>query len=610
VVLLVVAALAACSGTQPVDDASSGTQPASDDPPEPTTPDASPEAPTTTLRFTEVSEQAGLVEPHSALDTEGRDAMSSGAAVGDIDGDGDLDVVLARLGRPNSLYLNDGSGRFSDVARSAGVSGPTSRFGSSAVVMFDPDGDGDQDLYVAGLGGSENQFLRNEGDTRFVDATASSGIDVRPLSDGEQSNVHGLSVADADGDGWLDLLVLDWYEGLFEQSAFDDAAAAAAGIERLSPCTAAEAIRRSGTSPVQGVLPSRSALFLNSDQGRFRDATAELGLPLDEVVAFTGSFGDLDDDGDQDLAVTGDGCTSRLLRNDGSDGYVDVTDQAGVATDENGMGSVLRDIDGDGDLDWFITSISHPTDGPCPVSGPMVGCSGNRLYLNDGELRFRDATDELGVRDSGWGWGAAIEDLDNDGQLEIVATNGYVPPASQRTPEDGLDPRIADFWSTFPEDPTRLWMRSGDTFVDAATQVGIDDRSVGHALVPFDMDRDGDLDLLIVPSDGPPRLYRNDTPPGAAWLTVALDDPSSPGNRWGDGARIEVTPGEGDEPFVGQITTTGSYESQKPPELHVGMGDHQGPVHRVEVHWPGEAAPQVLSDVDPNQLLIVQRTQA
>jgi len=153
-----------------------------------------------------------------------------------------------------------------------------------------------------------------------------------------------------------------------------------------------------------------------------------------------------------------------------------------------------------------------------------------------------------------------------------------------------------------------LWYRDGEVYRDAAGAVGIDDTSIGHGLVSFDMDGDGDLDLLITPSDAPPLLYRNDTPPVNHWIRVALDDDETPGNSWGDGARVEVTDDEEDDPLVGWISTGGSYESQKPPEFHAGLGDHGDQVERIEVFWPGEQDPQVLENVEPDRVVTVRRS--
>lgn len=567
------------------------------------------------LWFTEVTEAAGLNTPHTTLDLVAEDAMSSGAAVADVDGDGHLDVFITRIGAPNSLYLNDGNGVFTDVAAEAGVAGPTDRFGSSAAAFADFDGDGHLDLFVTGYGQGENQLFMSNGDGTFREESRVRGLEWPPLGENEKNHSYGVAVADVDGDGHMDLLVLHWHAAVYNERAVEPVIerwyADGEPIEpgRPQPCDAAPIIREAGFPRGSTAAPSRSRLFLNDGAGFFRDATAEWGLPIEEMVAFTGTFIDIDGDGWVDLGITGDGCTSRLFRNVDGRGFEDITEHAGVGTDENGMGAVMRDLTGNGHPDWFITSIADDVD-PCPTQGFFVGCSGNRLFANRGDGTFSDETDAFGVRDGGWGWGVVAEDFNNDGRIEIAMNNGFRRPGDSGAGADTESRETeAERRASFEEDPTRFWLLgpSGTTYVDVAAQVGITDTTVGHALIAFDMNGNGRLDLLSVPTGGPPRLWRNDSSDGNAWLRVRLDDAATPGNRWGDGARIEVTAKPGDAVVVGWIGTSGSYESQLPAEFHLGLGDHTGPLHRVEVRWPSpRSATQVLEDVEPNQVVTIR----
>ena len=87
---------------------------------------------------------------------------------------------------------------------------------------------------------------------------------------------------------------------------------------------------------------------------------------------------------------------------------------------------------------------------------------------------------------------------------------------------------------------------------------------------------------------------------------MRLEDAGTPGNRNGIGARVEVTVKAGEKPVVGEISTGGSYESQKLPELHVGLGNRKS-VAKIDVYWPGESKAQQLSDVKGNQVITIKR---
>ena len=555
----------------------------------PTTADEAPAA-ASGLRFTDVTADAGLDEDHSSTDLSGESAMTAGAAVHDVDDDGDLDVYLTRVGRPNRLLLNDGNGSFVDDTERAGVGGDGEQ-GSSAAVFIDVDADGDGDLVVGGAGTNGTVLYRNDGDGTFTDATVGSGLDdLPPPPAGELAQLHGLTVADYDRDGRLDLLSTHWDDTI--PAALADPAA-----NDLQPdengslvCARADWLAERGFPRAEGSPPNRGRLYRNEGDGRFRDVSTEVGLPFDEMLGFTGSFADVDADGWDDLLITGDFCTSRVFRNVEGTRFEDVTASAGVATDENGMGSVVTDLNGDGLPDWFVTSIGPVGDDPAPLQlGGGFGSSGNRVWLNDGDGSFTDATDALGLRNGGWGWGAAIEDFGNDGRRSVVMTNGY-----SIGPEDQ---------ASAAADPIVFWMRDGDGFVDVASGIGLDDDGLGRALVPFDMDRDGDLDLLVANFGEPPRLYRNDGPQ-RRWLTVQLDDGTAPGNASGVGAKVVVTP-EGGDPVTSWVIGGGSYESQVPDEVHVGLD--RATTARVEVTWPGAAEPQVLAGVEADQVLVVRR---
>lgn len=546
------------------------------------------------LRFVDVTGEAGLAAPEPRDRPRPQD-MDAGAAAVDLDDDGDLDLVLTWAGAASGVYRNDG-GRFRDVTRESGIDGLVR---ATVPVFGDVDGDRDLDAFIGGPGGSFGRLLVNDGSGRFTDRSAARGVVGLPDRQAEQRRVRGADFGDVDLDGDLDLLVTDW-----NSSAVVAAAVSGGGPEAFeTQCEYGTFMRRQyergATQPT-----GDTRLFVNDGTGSFTDGTRAWGLAgLGAALPLTPQFHDLDGDGWLDLAVAGDVCTSRLYRNDGGRRFVDHTPASATGTAENGMGSLVHDLDGDGRPDWMVTSIGYPTeDGTCPRVSLFAGCSGNRVFLNRGRMRFREATDDLGLRNSWWGWGVAAADLVNDGRVQVAVTNGVHP---------GPDPVDADdqedvYYDAFDDDPTQLWIR-GDSgaFADVADQVGLAHDGVGFALVPFDYDRDGRVDLLVAEAGSGPRLYRNVTSPRRHWLTVRLDDPASPGDSRGLGARVEVTTAGG-ESTTQWVHTSGSYQSQRPAEAHVGLGGDAGPV-RLRVWWPGASAPQVVRGVRVDRVVTVTR---
>lgn len=545
------------------------------------------------IRLVDVTEQAGLAPRGRGARPQPQD-MDAGAAVADIDDDGDLDLLLTSAGRASGLHRNDG-GRFTLLDGAAGIRGVAH---ATAAVFGDVDGDDDLDVFVGGPGASFGRLLVATDDGRYVDRSVERGVVGRPVAQARGRTVRGADFGDVDGDGDLDLVVTDWNQG-----AVTAAAVAGSGPETFATqCEYATYMRR---QQERGIVPPTgdTRLLLNDGDGSFRDGTRAWGLAgLGATLAFTPQLHDLDGDGFLDLVVAGDVCTSRVFRNEGGSRFVDHTPTSRAGTAENGMGSLVHDLDGDGRPDWLVTSIGYPTaDGSCPHVSLFAGCSGNRVFLNRGSMEFEDATDELGLRHSWWGWGVAAADLANDGEAELVVTNGRHRPGGPVDPDD----QQAVYYDAFDDDPTQVWVRRPHGFAEAAAQVGLEHREVGLGLVPFDHDRDGRVDLLITHPGRPPVLYRNVTEPQQHWLGVRLRDPGSAGDDRGLGARIEVTTAGGTT-TTRWMHTSGSYQSQRPAEVHVGLGEDAGRA-QVRVWWPGAAAAQVVDGVDADRVVTITR---
>lgn len=551
------------------------------DPPSPAS-----EADTDGVRFSDQSESAGFTTPHSLQDLFGVQAQTSGAAAADVFGTGRSDLYVTRVGAANSLYRNDGDGTFTDVAAELGLEGPDPGQGSSAAAFADVNADGCPDLYMSGALRGRSALYMNDCDGAFADETVDRGLGL--YTEQVYSTLlrqdHGVTFADYDNNGTLDLLVLQW------DPSFDEERTDGEG----EPCLPA-----GNQQPSEDT--NRSRLWSNDGEGNFTDVTEQMGLRLDALAGFTGQFTDVDGDTWPDLLIAGDFCTSRLYRNDGGTGFTDVTNESGVGAEENGMGSVISDVNGDGAPDWFVTSIGHPNpDGDC-AGLTWNGCSGNHLYVNDGTGKFSNEASKLGVQQGWWGWGSAIEDFSGDGGREIIQANGFIDPETRQ--QKYFTPEQIAVYEQFTEDPLRYWVMTDDGYQDAAALVGLSNTDVTTCVVPLDYDADGDLDVFVCRPGDTPLLYRNDRPTDRPWITVALNDPTMPGNAAGIGATVAIV--SGGERDVGWIDTSGSFESQKPAERTVGVASAD-PLS-VEVTWPGDDVPETFDDVATDQRHVLVR---
>jgi hypothetical protein len=468
---------------------------------------------------------------------------TGGAAAADFDNDGWVDIFATRLNARPLLYRNLGNGKFRDDAISAGF---TSSLPANGPAWGDIDNDGDKDLYVTSSGGTRFYLYVNNGNGTFSEQAAARGAAISGVFRYGQSATFG----DYDRDGYLDIHTNDW------------ATETSLSTSRL--------LRNLGAA----------------NPGHFEDVTAAAGLNVfrpshfqdgstdDNAYRYSSTFTDLDRDGHPDLAIAADFRTSQIFWNDGDGTFTDGTASAAVGTDEDGMGSAIGDYDGDGRLDWFISALVDVPGGGAPHSG-------NRLFRNNGDQTFTDQTDVAGVRNSGWSWGTTFLDHDNDGDLDLLATNG---------------------WDTANADQTRLYENNNGVFSDISNAAGIIDTLMGRGLLTFDYDNDGDLDAFIVNHGARPILYRNDGGNQNDWLRINVQGTAS--NRDGIGTLITVDPSRsvvGDE-LVREINLGSNFLSHNELTAHFGLGADAGIVDSVTVVWPSGAV-QELSNVLPNQEL-------
>ncbi|MFO0635984.1 MAG: CRTAC1 family protein [Nannocystaceae bacterium] len=473
-----------------------------------------------------------------------------GAAVADVDGDGDVDLFVTRTEDTPILFANQGDGSFVDTSAAAGL---TESFHGAGAAFGDIDNDGDADLYVASIGDFAYRLYINDGAGHFSEEAALRNADLA------SELVHSgttPSFGDYDLDGWLDLYVGEWR-----------------------------------TVGGLGDGPSHSRLLHNlgaAEPGVFEDVTVAAGVDVDDVWAdvglltegtysFSPAFVDLDGDRFPELAIASDYRTSRLFWNDGDGSFSDGTLAAGCGVDKNGMGSSFGDFDLDGDLDWYVTSITQEL---------AMGPPENRLYRNAGNRTFSEIADPMGAGRSGWGWGTLWFDPNNDADLDLVAVGGY-------------------YFTAHLDEPVRLWSNElVPPLAEVGGMVGFGPNRQRRGVLSFDYDDDGDLDVFVTSNADHPELYRNDNGNGGGWLRVRVIGTSS--NRDGLGARVTVWIADDGPPQLREIGVGSHYMGHGERIAHFGLGDGDEPVARVQVYWPASDTTQVFEDVERNTTFVVQ----
>ena len=443
--------------------------------------------------------------------------FSGGVAAADVDQNGFVDLyVVGGNDVPNHFYLNDETG-FTEVGADVGLG--RTHWGSGPA-FGDIDGDGDLDLFIGAIEDEPVALYENR-DGQFVDITNAAGLIL------SASATMSGTFYDYDRDGHLDLFLSHW-----------------------------------GTDYVAG--NDTETVWRNNGNMTFSNASFETGIANNLVESdtdhtFTPNFADIDNDGDGDLLMASDFVESQVYRNNDDGTFTKITDRD-VIIDQSGMGAAVGDYDNDGDMDWFVTSIHNLED-------EFGNQFGNRYYRNDGNGVFVDATDEMGVANGGWGWGACAADFDNDTRLDIFHVNGWV------------DGSLGDFTA----DRVRFYHQTTEgRFEEQGALVGLDDTGQGRGVVCFDVERDGDVDILIQNnSEDHLLLYLNETISDNHYLSIRVTGDGN--NTFAIGAHVSVLLSNG----VRQMREVGgsnNYVSHNPFEVHFGLGTETQA--EVTISWP------------------------
>jgi enediyne biosynthesis protein E4 len=500
--------------------------------------------------FKDITEAAGV--KHQFIVYEGM--FGGGACVFDFDNDGFEDVYLTSGMNQDILYKNNKNGSFTNVFVGSGLE-VTHKYVTQGVVSADINKDGLRDLFITTITEknvkkpiprAKNLLFLNLGNGKFKEVTKEYGLDKM------NSFSTSASFGDFNADGWPDIYVGNYFnEFKGELSVINDATLV--GANQIS----------------------KGYLLLNRNGKYFEDAYEAYDLSH-KGFGFGGIFTDFDNDSDLDLYVIHDFGYKRtaniLLENKyPRETFSDISEKMKMNLKINAMGAAVGDFNGDGWLDYFVTNIRS-----------------NKFMVNQGSGKpFLEQSNQLGTGLTAISWGANFADFDHDTDLDLYVSNGDLNP--------NCNP-MANFY----------FQNVGGRFNEMGRANGINDYGVGRGSVVFDMDNDGDLDILIVnqkpiypnyPVSSVSKIFRNDSTKGN-WLKVKLIGKQADSD--GIGARVEIQIGK--IKIIREIDGgASSHLSQNSTIAHFGLGNSKL-IDKLKITWLG-GKEQILMNVPVNQLV-------
>lgn len=564
---------------------------------------APPSAPGSTTLFTRLpAQETGLDLVHefpatgsaALLQDQGAGA---GVCIGDFDGDGWPDVFVANYDRGNRLYRNRGGFRFEDVTARSGV-GMRGRW-CGGVAAADVDGDGDLDLAVAAFNAPNLVFL-NDGNGVFREHARALGLDFA-----------GASVmptfGDYDLDGLLDCYLLTHRlsvdpEHALPRNAQDSLSRAVVqwGPDRqllINPrFRELFGLMDKGAGRVELFIAGQADhLFHNRGAQGFKSVTSAAGIQGYDI-GLSATWWDYNQDGWPDLYVSNDyKGPDRLYRNQGNGTFLDVARDALPHVPWSSMGADTADINNDGRMDFLATEMAGSThrrrqmilddlrDRWFLQAARPRQYARNALYLATGTEHLMEVAFLAGLAYTDWTWSPKFADFDNDGWVDLFVANGMSRDYVNADLLGTMRERGHHGWKDKPvlREANLAFRNLGDLrFASVGPAWGLDQMSASFGAAVADLDRDGDLDLIVTSLGEPVALYRNDEPSGHR---VLLRLKGTRSNTWGVHGTVRLETEATTQTRC--LGLTSGFMSANEPLIHFGLGRCRH-INRLTVLWP------------------------